>query len=115
VAQTRAEIEAGFRAQYPTMTEQVNGEDRLLTAPEYEARLAGWVDAELARQQELDAEAARKETRRQVRLARARLQQIRDAASFTTAQRDAAIKDLARILDGLILVVIDLALIEGSD
>lgn len=110
--ETPAQIEARLRAEYPTLTARVNGEDVALSPAAYEAKIAEWVLAELAAQQAADDEAARKDLRRQIRLARTRLQAIRDAASFTNAQRDAAIRDTARILDGLIGVLIDLTLVE---
>jgi len=40
------------------------------------------------------------------------LSQIATATTFTAAQRDAAINDTARILNGVIGVLIDRALIE---
>jgi len=58
-----------------------------------------------------EEEAARAQAE-QVRLARTRLSQIATATTFTAAQRDAAIKDTARILNGVIGVLIDRALIE---
>lgn len=118
MARTRQEILDAFLAdpQYAVLTSDVNGETVTLTEPERLARINEWADATLAAEQEADAQAALKELRRQVRLARTRLQQIRDASgTFTNAQRDAAIKDVARYLDGLIGVLIDLNLIERND
>ena len=118
MAETRDAIAARLRAdpEYAVLTRTVNGETHTLSADEREARITDMADA--IQQSQLDAEVltALKDTRRQVRLARTRLQQIRDASgAFTNAQRDAATKDLARYLDGLIGVLIDLALIERSD
>jgi hypothetical protein len=111
--ETPEQIEARLRQQFPVVTERVNGVDAALGPAAYEAKIAEWVANELAAQQAAADEEARRELRRQVRIARTRLQQIRDATgAFSNAQRDAAIKDVARILDGLIGVVVDLALIE---
>lgn len=115
MARTRAEIEAAFRASDPVMRVTEDGVERVLSVPEYEARLAEWVETKLAAELAADAEAARKELRRQVRAARTRLQAIRDTTSFSNASRDAALRDLTRVLDGLIGVLIDRALIEATD
>lgn len=114
--ETSAQIETRLRAEYAVLTERVNGEDVTLDQVAYDATIAEWVKAELAVQQAAAHDAARAGLRRQVRTARTRLQQIAGASgSFSNAQRDAAIEDVARILDGLIGVVIDLALIEREE
>ena len=115
MAETTQQIEARLRADpaYAVLTRVVNGAAQTLTAAERDARIAE--EAAAIRQQHLDAEAAAalKTLRAQVRTARARLQQIHTAAPpFSNAQRDAAIQDTARFLDGLIGVLIDLNLIE---
>lgn len=118
MAQTVADIKAGYEAdpQYAVLTESVNGEVVTLSASERDALLTTWATNERQRQLDNEAAAALKELRRQVRLARTRLQQIRDATPpFTNAQRDAATQDIARYLDGLIGVLIDLRLIEATD
>lgn len=113
MAQTREQIEAQIRADNPApLHELVNGEVLEVTGAAYDAQIAIWVDNTLAQQIAEDGEAARVERRRQVRIARTRLQQIRDATSFTNAQRDAALRDLARIVDGIIEAMIDTKIIE---
>lgn len=116
MAETRQQIETRLRAEYPEMKAIENGVERTLGKAEYDATMTEWVENEFVRQLAEDAETARKETRRQVRAARVRLQQIAGASgTFTNAQRDAAIKDVARFLDGTIGALIDLSLIEATD
>lgn len=118
MAQTLAEIRAALDAdpQYATLTESVNGEAVPLSPAERNARLDEWASNERQRQLDAEAETARKTLRSQVRAALTRLDQIAEATgSFTNAQRDAAIQDMARFQAGLIRVLIDLHLIERTD
>lgn len=108
-------IETRLRLLHPTITTQVNGTDTVHGPgdAEYEDTMDRWAESERQFQLDAEAEAALRELRRQVRVARTRLQQIAGATgTFTNAQRDQATKDIARFLDGLIGVLIDLDLIE---
>lgn len=109
MARTREQHEAEIRTQTPEIV-VTDGERRSVFRPgdpEYEADIAAWVEQHLAAEVEIEAEAGRAELRRQVPLARTRLQEIADVAGApTAAQRDAAIRDIARILDRLIGAVV---------
>lgn len=117
MAETAQQIETRLRATYPTMTETVNGVERTLMTPEYDAKMAEWVAAELARQQEADDAASKKALRRQVRLALATL--TTDLATLggspTQAQVRTIVQHNCQILQGLIQTLIDLRLVERTD
>lgn len=110
---TAAEIETNLRQANPVIQDNVNGVNVVLNQQQYDARIASWVAAELANQDAAAQQDALRQLRQQVRVARTRLQQIRDTTGTpTNAQRDQAIKDIATYLDGLIGVLIDLNIIE---
>ena len=116
MADALSTIEARLRTEYPTLTVRVNGTNTPLALAAYDLRIAEMAVAERKAQLAGEADAALKDLRRQVRTARTRLQQIATAAPpFSNTQRDAAIQDTARFLDGLIGVLIDLNLIERND
>ena len=116
MADDLATIEARLRTEYPTLTARVDKQDVPLDQGAYDARIAEMAVAERQAQLDAEADAARKELRRQVRVARTRLQQIATAVPpFSNAQRDAAIQDTANYLDRLIGILIDANLIEASD
>lgn len=115
MAQTVADIKAGYEAdpRYATLKHHVNGEDVPLSVAERDAMLTEWATNERQRQLDAEAEDARKALRQQVRTALTRLDQIATATPpLTSAQRDAAIQDMARFQARLIRALIDLRLIE---
>lgn len=114
MAETQQQAEARLRGRYPQpQVASINGEDVAMTQAAYDAWIAASATAEVATQVEAEAEMARLEVRRQVRAARTRLQQIEAAGgALTNAQRDQGIKDIARIVDRVIGVLIDLRLVE---
>lgn len=112
--ETREEIDARLRLEHPEIAVVENKVRRVLDPAAYEVRLAQWVDAELARQGREDEDEARRQLRRQVRLA---LTTLNDNIALlsgtpTAAQVRGCVLDNARVLRGLISVLIDLALIE---
>jgi hypothetical protein len=116
MAQDLATITANLKAAYPTLAQTVNGATSTLTQTQYDARIAEMAQAELDRQVAADTAATQKALRDQVRTARTRLQQIRDATpgTATNVQRDQAISDIANYLDKLIGALIDRGIVELS-
>jgi hypothetical protein len=89
--ETPEQIEARLRADYPQIRVHEDGVDRVLSEAEYEARIAAWVVAEVARAQRAattDAERADRE------LLRARY----DALKAGTASAAQVQDTLARLL-----------------
>lgn len=116
MAETRPEIETRLRAEHPAMTARVNTQTVTLDSAAYEARLAEWVDNELARQVADEAEAAERAFRQAVHERMVRLRQIADfTGASNNTQRDAAIKDIADSLHRLGRVLITRGIIEAED
>lgn len=117
MAQTLPQITAALTAAYPTLSVTANGVSATLSQSAYDARIAEMAAAELANQQAADAAAGKKAVRRQARLALATL--ATNITLLTGAPTQAQVKgcvlDNAKILQGLIQVLIDLQLVEATD
>jgi hypothetical protein len=120
MARTRQDILDAYLAdpQYATLTSVVNGVTVPLSNADRLTRLGEWADATLLREQEADAETARKDLRRQVRLALAALDAditTLQTTSPTLAQLRPMVLRADRVLVGVIRALIDLDLIERND
>jgi hypothetical protein len=118
MAETLAQIDARMRTEYPTLKVVVNGVESVLGQAAYDARIAEMAQFVLAGQLADEAEAARKDMRRQVRLALTALDAdivTLNTGSPTLAQMRPMLERTDRTIVGLIRALIDLRLIEQSD
>lgn len=116
MAETLEQITTRLKAEYPTLYGSANGERYELPPKEYEEEIARWAANEREQHLADEAEATRKDARRQIRAGltalNADIATLAGTSGLTVAQMRPMLLRTNRALVGLVAILIDLNLIE---